>query len=105
MFCVIEDGVLLYVLCMFIEFFNGGCKIEISIKKKILMGIIILLKIEKMEYVIGIDSFFVNGYILILIGRINFYFYYVGVEIFYYKILKYDKNGVKIKDIEIDDRR
>lgn len=104
-FCVTEDGALLYASCTFIEFPNGGCKIETSIKKKTSMGTITLLKTEKMEHVIGIDSSFVNGHILILIGRTNFHFHHAGAEISYYKISKYDKNGVKIKDIEIDDRR
>lgn len=68
------------------------------IKKKTSQISIALLKTEKSEDVVGIYSSFVNGHILVLI-QIS-----TETESYSHKIVRYDENGLKIRDIWINDR-
>lgn len=93
-FCVTKNDALLYA--------SSNDEFGTCIKKKTLKKTITLLKTEKMEHVIGIHSSLINGNILILIG-IRDATKGSGHDYSFYKITRYDKNGVKIQDIKIDD--
>lgn len=96
-YCVTKDHALLYT-----SFDDDEDEDEdkneygICIKKKTSCRIITLLKTKKMEDVFGIHSSFINGHILVLIGIRN--------TTYLYKITRYNENGLKIQDIEIDGR-
>lgn len=104
--CVTEDHALLYKSFSFDDDEDededeneyGNC-----IKKKTSCKIITLLKTKKMEDVSGIHSSFINGHILVLIGIRNVNEHYWNTT-YLYKITRYNENGLKIQDIEIDGR-
>lgn len=86
--CITEDGALLYAN----KGENGNERVCIT--KKTFTGTTTLIELEKWQTVLGIYSSLINSDILLLTHSLTF--------VFSDKITRYDKNGVKIQDIKID---
>lgn len=86
--CITEDGALLFAN----KGENGNeC---VCITKKTFTGTTTLIEFEKWQKVLGIYSSLINSDILLLTDS--------GTFLFSAKITRYDKNGVTIRDIMID---
>lgn len=100
-FCVTKDDALLYKSNF--EDDEDGENV-LCIKKKTSLRTVTLLKTEKNERVFGIHSSFINGHVLVLIGIRNVTEGIWDDGIWLIKITRYSENGVKIQDINVDDK-
>lgn len=102
-FCVSKDDALLYKSDPIDEDEDEDeDKNGDRIKKRTSRISITLLKTEKSEDVVGIYSSFVNGHILVLIQMLSTVT--ESPRLVSHKIIRYDENGLKIKDIWINGR-
>lgn len=76
---------------------DADAEYGICIKKKTSLRTVTLLKTENFEDVISIHSSLINGHILVILKKTK------ATKPFY-KITRYDENGLKIQDIDIDER-